>query len=194
MDIITAKKNLRREMKSLRKSIPPEEKAEYERKIRENFFGSDIYKKAKMILTFISFGDEPDTREILKRAWSDHKITAVPRCMAESKMSFYVIGSMDDCTEGAYGIPEPSLECAPADLSGEDIICLVPGLAFDRKGGRMGYGGGYYDRFLKQHPNIKTFGCCCEMFVTEQVPMENTDIRLKGLITDKTVEVLYGKQ
>lgn len=194
MDILTAKKNLRREMKTLRKNIPPIKKAEYERNMRENFFASDIYKNAEMILTFISFGDEPDTSEILKRAWQDKKITAVPKCMPESRMSFYIINDMNDCTEGAYGIPEPSEKCPEADLSGINIICLVPGLAFDRKGGRLGYGGGYYDRFLSSHPNIQTFGYCMEMFITEEVPMEDTDIRLRGLITDKTVEVLYGKQ
>lgn len=190
MDILTAKKNLRREMKTLRKSIPREEKAELDRKICENFFASDIYKNAETILTFISFGDEPDTREILKRAWQDKKITAVPRCMPESRMAFYIINDMNDCTEGAYGIPEPSGKCSEADLAEGNIICLVPGLAFDRKGGRLGYGGGYYDRFLSSHPNIKTFGYCMEMFVTEEVPMEDTDVKLRGLITDKTVEVI----
>ncbi|MGN0630150.1 MAG: 5-formyltetrahydrofolate cyclo-ligase [Ruminococcus sp.] len=190
MDILAVKKNLRREMKTLRKSIPREEKAELDRKMRENFFASDIYKNAEMILTFISFGDEPDTTEILKRAWQDKKTTAVPRCMPESRMSFYIINDMNDCIEGAYGIPEPSGECPEAALDGKGIVCLVPGLAFDRKGGRLGYGGGYYDRFLSRHPDIQTFGFCAEMFVAEDVPQEDTDVKLRGLITDKTVEVI----
>lgn len=194
MDILTIKKNLRREMKALRKSIPPEEKTELDRKMRENLFASDIYKNARMILTFISFGDEPDTREILRRAWEDKKITAVPKCLPKAQMSFHVINDMSDCTEGAYGIPEPSVHCREAELSDSGILCLVPGLAFDRSGGRLGYGGGYYDRFLSSHSNICAFGYCGEMFVTGKVPQEDTDVKLMGLITDKTVEVLYGKQ
>lgn len=192
MDILEIKKNLRREMKALRKNIPASDKTELDRKMREQLFASPEYRKAELLLTFISFGDEPDTRAVLERAWQDGKVTAVPRCLPEHKMSFYIIRSFDDCKEGAYGIPEPLEECAEAETDGENILCLVPGLAFSKDGGRLGYGGGYYDRFLCRHENIKAFGYCADMFIKEDVPLEDTDIKLCGLITD--TEVIYGKQ
>lgn len=193
MDKINAKKVLRREMKALRASISSEERNFLDRKMRENLFDSDIYKNAGLLLTFISVGDEPDTREILKRAWQDGKTTAVPKCLSEKRMEFYIINSLDDCQDGAYDIPEPQSFCEEAALDGDSILCLVPGLAFGRNGARLGYGGGYYDRFLVSHQNICAIGYCAERFITEEVPEEDTDIRLRGLITEKTVEVLYGK-
>jgi 5-formyltetrahydrofolate cyclo-ligase len=194
MDIINEKKNVRREMKQLRASISTDEKYSLDVKMRENLFASDIYKNAELILTFISVGDEPDTREILKRVWQDGKAAAVPKCLPEHKMAFFVIESFDDCKDGAYGIPEPKSFCKEANVNGQNVLCLVPGLAFDRKGTRLGYGGGYYDRFLKCHPDICALGYCAERFIIEEVPREETDIGLWGLITEKTVEVLYGKQ
>ncbi|MGN0584540.1 MAG: 5-formyltetrahydrofolate cyclo-ligase [Ruminococcus sp.] len=194
MDIINEKKLLRREMKALRKSIPPKEKVDLDKRICENLFSSEYYRNAQLILTFISVGDEPDTRNILLRAWKEGKLTAVPKCLPDHKMSFYIIESFDDCTEGAYGIPEPKSYCREAQLEGENILCLVPGLAFDREGARLGYGGGYYDRFLSCHTNIICMGLCAERFITAKVPEEETDIKLDGLITEKTAEVLYGKQ
>lgn len=88
MDIINEKKNVRREMKQLRASISTDEKYSLDVKMRENLFASDIYKNAELILTFISVGDEPDTREILKRVWQDGKAAAVPKCLPEHKMAF----------------------------------------------------------------------------------------------------------
>ncbi len=180
-------------MKKLRAGVSPDEKEILDSKMRENFLESDIYRKAKIVLTFISVGNEPDTRELLRRIWHDGKTAAVPKCLPEHKMSFYAVKSFDDCRDGAYGIPEPEDFCVEADVTGENVICLVPGLAFDRKGMRIGYGGGYYDRFLKNHPNVCAMGYCTEMCIIEKVPIEDTDIGVQGLITEKTVEVLYGK-
>lgn len=193
MDVISEKKSIRRKMKQIRADILPEEKSFLDNKMRENLFASDIYKNSELVLTFISVGDEPDTREILKRVWRDGKTAAVPKCLPEHKMVFFVIESFDDCKDGAYGIPEPKDSCREADVSGKNVLCIVPGLAFDRSGARLGYGGGYYDRFLRKYPNICTLGYCAERYIIEEVPREDTDMDLWGLITEKTVEVLYGK-
>ena len=192
--MIEAKKELRRKMKALRAAVPAAEKAELDRKIRENLFSSEVYRNADLLLTFISVGSEPDTREILRRAWADGKRTAVPKCLPEHKMAFYIIGSFDDCVSGAYGIPEPASHCREALLTEGNILCLVPGLAFDRKGARLGYGGGYYDRFLRSNPHICAVGCCAEGFIAEDVPEEETDQRLWGLVTEKAMEVNNGRK
>ncbi len=191
--MVNEKKALRKRMKAVRDSFSCEEKAAADKGIRENLFESDFYKEAKLILTFVSVGSEPDTKEILRRAWADGKVTAVPKCLPEHKMAFYVIESFHDLCEGAYNIPEPKQQCREADLTEESILCLVPGLAFDRKGARLGYGGGYYDRFLGNNPHVKAIGVCAEKLVVESVPEEDTDRRLMGLFTEKTAEVFYGK-
>ena len=190
--MITAKKELRRKMKQKRDEISHEEKAELDRKIQANLFDSDLYRNAELLLTFISVDSEPDTREILRRAWADGKRTAVPKCLPEHRMAFYIIESFDDCCKGKYGIPEPMPHCREASLTEKDILCLVPGLAFDRKGARLGYGGGYYDRFLRKNPHIFSCGICAERFAAESVPEEDTDQRLCGLITENSAEVIYG--
>ena len=93
MDIANEKKLLRREMKALRKSIPQNEKESLDRRIQENLFSSEFYRNVQLILTFISVGDEPDTRNILRRAWKEGKLTAVPRCLPDHKMSFFIISN-----------------------------------------------------------------------------------------------------
>lgn len=193
MDIISAKNALRLKMKKLRAGIAPEEKKNLDRKMQKNLFECEIYKRSDVLLTFISVGDEPDTRMIIETACRDGKIVAVPKCLPERKMDFFIIKGTDDCERGAYGIPEPKTYCQRADTDSGNILCLVPGLAFDRQGIRLGYGGGYYDRFLAAHANIFTMGYCTERLITEKVPKEDTDIRLMGLITEKAVEVLYEK-
>lgn len=191
--IIDAKNILRREMKALRANISLDEKKLLDKKMQKNLFDSLLYKQADTLLTFISIGSEPDTLSIIKRAVGDGKIVAVPKCLPKRQMAFYVIKDISDCEEGAYGIFEPKSFCREVDYQSGNIICLVPGLAFDRNFARVGYGGGYYDRFLSVHSNIFAIGYCPEICVIEKVPTEDTDIRLGGLITEETVEVLYGK-
>ncbi len=192
-EILTQKQALRREMQALRRAIDAAEKAALDSAMQENLFASALYQSADVLLTFISFGDEPDTREILRRAWADGKVTAVPKCLPGHAMAFYVIRDFSDCTAGKYGIPEPMPHCAEVSLHEGRILCLVPGLAYDRSGARLGYGGGYYDRFLAKFPQICAVGYGAERFVVEQVPEEDTDRRLCGLITEKIVEVRNGK-
>ena len=191
---LTAEKNaLRKSMQQLRCAIPAEEKAALDRAMQDVLFASELYRQAEVLLTFISVGNEPDTRGILRRAWADGKVTAVPRCLPEHRMQFYVIQDFRDCTAGKYGIPEPQSHCHAVSLSEGRFLCLVPGLAFDRRGARLGYGGGYYDRFLQEHPQLPAFGYAAARFVIESVPEEETDQRLWGLITENMVEVQNGR-
>ncbi len=192
--MLTAEKNaLRRQMQQLRREISPEEKEILDHAMQESLFASELYRQAEILLTFISVGEEPDTHGILRRAWEDGKVTAVPKCLPEHRMQFYVIESLSDCISGKYNIPEPDAHCPEVCLTKGNILCLVPGLAFDRKGARLGYGGGYYDRFLQQHPRLRGVGYAAERFIVDTVPEEDTDQRLWGLITENMVEVRNGK-
>lgn len=188
------KKALRKILKAQRDSISHAERERAGKEILRNITGSQVWQDAETILSYISFGSEADTRELISKALADGKTIAVPKCLPDSRMSFYIIESLDDCREGAYGIPEPMEHCREAELTGENIVCIVPGLAFGRTGERLGYGGGYYDRFLEKHPHIYTIGICSERFVIDDIPMEDTDQNLNCLVTEKTMEVNNGRE
>lgn len=87
---------------------------------------------------------------------------------------------------------EPDAACSILELPETGCVCLVPGLAFDRNGYRLGYGGGYYDRFLQQHPQLIRVGYCPTACFTDSLPREKTDLPVQYLITDQTEEELYG--
>ena len=100
-------------------------------------------------------------------------------------MKFYYITSLNDLTAGYKGIPEPGLYCEPAAENRQKII-LVPGVAFDKKGNRIGYGKGFYDRYLKEHEFIKKMGIAFEMQVLEEIPGEPDDVQMDMVITERT--------
>ena len=126
-----------------------ETKKEYDRKITEKFLSSTAYKNANAILCYVSTEIEVDTFAILKKAFSDKKIVAVPRCIPNTHfMDFIIIKSFDDLEKGAYGVLEPKLTITEKIIGDEKSICVIPALLYDYFGYRLGYGGGYYDRFL----------------------------------------------
>lgn len=150
----------------------------------------------KSMLVYVPFRSELDTWPLITWAWENGVDVIVPRSIKESRMmELYTLHSKDELIRGAYGILEPdpthASQCL-ADVVPE--IIWVPGLAFDRLGGRLGYGGGYYDR-LRDRVLLTTqmneeckpplwIGLGYEAQLTNQVPMEYHDLRLDGLITE----------
>ena len=190
------KKQLRREMRMLRKQLSPTEKLRLDKQMALRFWESECYQKCRVLLSFLSLPDEPDTWRIVRQALADGISVCVPRCLPEHRLRFFALSAdtplETQLVQGAYGVYEP-LENAPAaNLKQDGVVCLTPGLAFDRKGGRLGYGGGYYDRFLAQHQKILKLGCAASIFLIEQVPIESTDCPLDGLLTENALEVWHG--
>lgn len=160
--------------------------------IFNNLLKSDILKKTEKILTYVSFRSEADTRQIINFVL-DQKITlAVPKCGAEGKMDFFIINSLNELIPSDYGIPEPADNRENLLTEFKNTICIVPGLAFDIKGKRMGYGGGYYDRFLSLHPEIITVGLCYNSLLSDLVPSEPHDISVDYIITEKGLIKVNG--
>ena len=153
--------------------------------IRQRLLGIERVKQAKTICTFISAFKEPDTVEIIKELWEQDKKIVVPITDIESgTLSLSYINSMDDMKKGAYGILEPKT-VRTADENNIDII-LVPGLAFDRNGGRMGFGKGYYDRLLESSKAVK-IGLCYDFQILEKIPTESHDVPMNFVITEKEI-------
>ena len=141
----------------------------------------DAWESAKRIFCFVSaMPGEPDTGEIICRAFTAGKKVCVPRCSKAGKMDAVEIDSLTDLVPGAYGIPEPPAHFPAADKNSIDLI-IVPGLAFDEKGGRMGRGGGYYDRFLKDYSGF-TVGLCPIGCKVDAVPRDSWDMAVHQVI------------
>jgi 5-formyltetrahydrofolate cyclo-ligase len=149
------------------------------------------YKEASLILTYVSFQKEVDTKPLIQRALDAGKRIAVPACIPKGKILLPCeIRSLDELVPGTWGIlepPENSRKVVPAE---EIDLAVVPGLAFDRQFNRLGYGAGYYDRFLpKLKKKAVKAGICYSIQLIDQIPVEAFDIAMDIIVTDTEVLV-----
>ena len=170
------KKKLREEALVKRNGIPAEERAEKSRKAAEYILQSDAFQKAKQIFTFVSMGSEIETGKIMEAAWKEGKIVAVPKTEKRRVMYFIPIDSFDDLQEGRFGVMEPKGTAEDAIVTAIDDLFHVPGALFDRKKNRIGYGGGFYGRFLEKEPNHPTVALCYDFQVFPELQTQEHDI------------------
>lgn len=152
-------------------------------------FSSAEWTQAVIIAIFVSIKNEFPTRSIIERAWEDGKLVAVPKILdfQTRAMAFLPIKAWSDLRPGYHGIMEPVFG-NPVQFSGADLM-LLPGLAFDKQGWRLGYGGGYYDRFLaaaRQKPNL--FGLCFSEQIIDAAPHDSRDMPVDGICSDAGME------
>ena len=114
---------------------------------------------------------------------SENKNVYAPKCSKNGQMNFFLIKSSDELQKGAYGIPEPTGEIEPVIT--ERTVCIVPAVSFTEIGCRLGYGGGYYDRFLSKNPMLFTIGVCYEDLISETLPCTEHDVKVKAVITEE---------
>ena len=184
------KKAFRERMKALRDAIPQETRAEEDKILTDMILQTPFYAQAKWILTYVSFGSEVDTHALIQRALKDGKRVFVP-CVRDKSMDFYEIESKRDLAPGPMGIPEPDPNPAkkfPYELHlsldrAEECAVFVPGLAFDKSCHRIGYGGGYYDRFLASFRKKMAVGLCYSEQVQENIPCLPTDMTTDIVVT-----------
>lgn len=143
-------------------------------------------KEGKTIALTISVFPEVDTRKLIETLWSAGKRVVAPKCIHRTReMDFYEITSFDQLKPAPMGLLEPdetlTHKCSMLDID----VCIVPGIVFDQRGYRIGYGGGYYDRFLPLFKGTKLSIAFNEQLV-EEVPFEKHDIAIDTLITDQT--------
>lgn len=148
--------------------------------------GADFYIGADTVLLYWSTSSEVITHKMIDKALTDGKRVALPKCIdKQGNMLFYYIKSADDLRDGMYGIREPVTDDL-ADKFKTNDICLVPGLSFDKDGYRLGYGKGYYDRFLQSFPGVSA-GLCYEGCLSESLATDQYDKKVNYIITDKTI-------
>lgn len=178
------KNELREYMKNLRGSISIEEKDKKDRSIFNKVVNNKQYIEAETIMVYVSFGLEVDTISIIKNALDNNKIVCVPKIINKKDgMKAVKIEKLEDLIKNKFGILEPL--SFDKEINGKDIdLFLVPGLAFDKNGGRIGYGAGYYDRFLKNSKdNSLKIGLAYDFQVIDNVPMAENDIYLDIIIS-----------
>ncbi len=190
LPITERKQALRKQFFALRASISEDEKKRLDDRLNKNLAKHPLYKKAAVLLLFFPVRGEPDLLPLAELALREGKTVGFPISHPEDRtMTFRAIQSLSELQAGAYGIPEPP-ESGEFLNDRTDALCLLPGLAFDRYGYRLGYGGGYYDRFLSNFGGV-TLAPTYELFLTESLPTDENDRPAGGLITEKGEESLY---
>ena len=173
-----------------RAALAPDEKAKRDRKICNAFLNLISYRYAKIVLLYHPLFGEVDTRPIIARALADGKAVALPRCNLQVRgmMNFHYIQSMDDLEPGAHGIMEPRADLPQfePDLTNTGVLMAVPALAYDHTGHRLGYGRGYYDRYL-EHREFTTAGLIYSDFMEPSLPKNKFDLPVHFIITEKGV-------
>lgn len=180
------KKILRKRLIEKRKSLDKVEKAKWDKIISEKIIKSDCFKKAEQVLVFSSTDDEFDTRYIIERCREYYKRVFYPRCIdKDGNMSFLKVDSVGDLTFGSFGILEPKETCKKYIPQDNDLV-IVPCLSADRQKNRIGYGKGYYDRFLKDFNGV-SISPCYDILLEDEIPTDKYDMQINIIVTDKEV-------
>ena len=164
---------LRRRIREQKRAMTEEEIVQRSKRLGELFLQSELYRKAKTIYGYLPYNQEVRTIPILEQALRDGKTVAVPKVYGET-MRFICLNDLSLVAKGYAGIPEPIADAPVAE--DPTALVLMPGLAFTQNGDRMGYGGGFYDRFLAQEPDHPTLALCYAFQMVEQLPTEEFDI------------------
>lgn len=180
------KKTIRRMIKDKLSSLSKLEKLEKDNIIFSKLTGHEAYKKCNVLFIFVSFGNEVDTHRIIKDALSKGKTVAVPVILSlDEGMVAVRIHSLEDLKENKYGILEPLLIETKIVSPSEIDLAIIPGAAFDKNGGRIGYGAGMYDKYLVNlNSGVEKIALGYNFQVLDEVPMEIHDIRMDEIITD----------
>ena len=195
------KKAFRKQMLAKRDALTTEYRDEADAARTARLRQEAWFREAEVLLFYVSYRSEADTRTLLGTAFAEGKMVAVPKVMG-TEMEFFRITSMEQLKEGYRGILEPDETCErfdevplsqeawktdALDRKGHNIVLLVPGCAFDEKGGRMGYGGGFYDRFMERYPELMRVALAYEIQLVPEVPKEPHDKPVDVIVTETRI-------
>jgi 5-formyltetrahydrofolate cyclo-ligase len=171
------KTQLRKELISIRDSISVAKKSNYDRFFTQNILTSDLYKISENILLYFSIGSEFNTEMLLKQALNDGKTVYFPKILSENGIQFMdFFEYTGETILGNFSIREPVSDIKITDFN--SVLMLVPALSVDNNFHRLGYGGGFYDKFLALHPEIRTIATCYSECFWNELPFESHDIQI----------------
>lgn len=176
------KQTLREQLQARRAALTTMQRANMDAAISARVQSLPIYRTCTAVFSYVSVREEVDTLALIRAALRDGKPVAVPRCEGR-RMVFYIIDALERLVPGRFGLlePSPGMEAVPDSHS----VCLVPGLSFDRSGARIGYGGGFYDRFLPNFPGLSIGLCYTPLLSQSPLPVEPHDCRVAIVVSDR---------
>jgi len=184
------KRELRKKIITSRDRLSAEKIAEKSGLIAEKLYSLSAYENAEAVMFFISFGSEVDTRPMVEETIKRDKLALAPKAAPDTRelIPSQIFDWERDLVPGAYNIPEPSPETLrPRDPKIIDLL-IVPGVGFDTEGGRLGYGGGYYDRFFERlKPGVPLVALAFEMQILPAIPRDRWDRPVDVIITEKRI-------
>ena len=179
------KDSLRKLYLEERKNISDEDKKVCGAEIARRVLETDEYKKSEEIFIYINMKNEAPTVGIINKALKEGKKVAVPVTLKNREMFFVYINGLDNLAKNSMGVYEPRAERKDEAVPGKSSLLVVPGVAFDVSGRRMGYGGGYYDTYIEKYGIKNTLAIAFDMQVKEEIPSQKHHKMMEILITEK---------
>jgi len=178
------KGEIRKRILAIRNALRPEALAQKSGAIVERLTDLPEVGIAATLMVYLGFGSEVQTDGLIRWGWAEGKRIAVPLCVADRCLTPCRIEGFEELEKGYYGIREPAAACRrPEDLDRIDAV-FVPAVAFDRFGYRVGYGGGYYDRFLPRAPRAARIGLAFSGQIVDALPAEAHDVPVDLIVTE----------
>jgi len=177
------KAELRERMRGLRRAVPAEMRALRSTTIAERVRALPEWSAARCVAAFAAIRSEVDVAVLVAAARGEGKAVVLPRVGEDDALHFHVYEDGDALPKSAFGVPEPE----PHAPSAQPDLVLVPGLAFDERGHRVGYGAGYYDRYLAATPGVLTVGVAFDFQLAPDLPETPGDVPLRIVVTDARV-------
>jgi len=193
------KSDFRNEMKAIRDSFPAEKRLNGSAKACKHAADWMELRGISVFMVYLAFRSELDMKQLIEWGWRTGRKVIVPRTnKADHSMSLHVLEDWSQLEAGAYGILEPSIEKTIQSAIEAPQAVFVPGLAFDQAGSRLGYGGGYYDRFAQKAGRFDGrklkdqiwIGAAFEKQIVSAVPLEAHDVRMDGIVTEEQLFII----
>lgn len=183
------KKDIRKEILDKRLALPKEELYQKSEIICNTFLKLDQYQKSDLIYIYMDFKNEVMTKRIIEDAHQNGKKVAIPKVEGDRIIFYYLENNQKELEEGYFGIREPQIAKPVTNSKG---IMVVPGIAFDEYGYRIGYGKGFYDRYLHENDIFQKISLVLELQMVEKVPSDKHDIPVDMIVTEERVINCYN--
>lgn len=182
------KSSIRKKILALRDGISVEERCLCNSKITDIMLKMDVLQNAEVILCYAGYKSEVGTTELIKTLLESGKKVYLPRVDGD-EMEFYRIYNLNDLLEGYKGIPEPDMKCEDVFEGpvNEKVVMIMPGAAFAKDGSRIGYGKGFYDRYLTKYDIMNRIALCYYTQIVETIPSDEHDKNASVIVTEKGI-------
>lgn len=186
------KAEIRRQMRSMRRTLSGEEQKRAADGVYAQIMRMESYRSARTVMAYAAVRGELSLERVMEDIRDSGRRLALPRCGEGGEMDACLVTERRQLRQGAYGIWEPDESC-PLVPPEEIDLMLIPGTAFDRAGGRIGQGGGYYDRYIIQTRAVRV-GICHGFALVNRIPTEKRDVRMDAVVTPEETLVFRQKE